>query len=142
MSVDTQRLSGKAGYLTYNGVIIPFTKMTPKVTRKLGDTTDSADYYEDQDMLATTQIPVAYTMNATLEGRFRRASTPSVFIANAFNSLTQIPITIGLDYITGEAWGHGLCDLSNFQTDEPVDDIITWSADIQSWGKFLPNTAS
>ncbi len=139
MSVDTQRISGKAGFLTYNGVIIPFTRLTPKVARKLGDTTDSADYDQDSDMIGTTQIPVTYTFSATLEGRFRRATTPTSFIANAFNSLTQIPIEIGLDFVTGLTWGSGLCDLSNFQTDEPVDDIVNWSADIVSWGIFTPN---
>ncbi len=140
MASDTDRVAGKNAYLLYNSIRIPIVKITPKVTRKLGDTTDSGDYSSDQDMIGTTQIPCTYTMEASIEGRFRRSSTPSGFLANAFNSLTQIPIVIGINFESGLIWGSGVCDLSDFQTDIPVDDIVNFTANIRSWGIFTPNS--
>ncbi len=139
MAADVDRISGKAGFFTYNDVVIPFTKFTPKVTRTLGNTTDSADYSQSQDMIGTTQIPITYTVDGTIEGRYRKSSTPSVFIANAFNSLTQIPIAFGLDFTTNRTLMSGAADLSDFQVDEPVDEIVTWSCSVKSWGIWTPN---
>lgn len=136
---DTDRLSGKAGYFTFSGTNIPFTKIEPSVDRKLGDTTDSGDYNSSQDMIGTTQIPVAYTVKATVEGRFRISVIPSTFLTAAFTSLTQIPIFIGLNALP-TVWGHGACDISNLKTSIPVDDIVTFSCDVVSWGAFTPNS--
>lgn len=136
---DTDRLTGKASYLTFNGVNIPITKMTPKVTRKLPDSTDSGDYSSAQDMIATTQIPCTYTVEGAIEGRFRKSVTPAQFLANSFTSITQIPIVLGLD-ASPTIWGTGVCDISDFSTDIPVEDIVNFTANIKSWGAFTPNT--
>lgn len=136
---DTDRLSGKASSFTFNGVPIPITKFTPKVVRGMADSTDSGDYSATQDMLCKTQIPVTYQVEASVEGRFRKSITPSAFIANAMTSATQIPITLGLD-ASPTIWGHGVCDIFNFQTDVPVDDIVTFTCDVKSWGAFTPNS--
>jgi hypothetical protein len=133
------RLSGKASYLTFGGVNIPITKVTPSVDRKLGDTTDNGDYNGTQDMLPTTQIPVGYTFKASIEGRFRKSVTPSSFLTVAFNSTTAIPIVIGLD-ASPTIWGDGQCDISNFKSDVPVDDIVNFSCDVVSYGTFTPNS--
>ena len=60
---DTDRLTGKQSFFTFNGVTVPIVKVTPKVNRKLADSTDSGDYNGSQDMLATTQIPSASPLN-------------------------------------------------------------------------------
>jgi len=134
------RLSGKAAYWTWGGTTIPITKITPKVTRKLGDTTDSGDYDATGDMLPTTQIPVGYTVEATIEGRFRYSTTPSVLLQFLFQSATQITCVFGLDINNSTIWGSGLFDVSDFQTDIPVDDIVTYTATIRSYGVFTPNS--
>ena len=140
MPSDTDRIAGKSGYFIYQGKVIPFTKYTPKVTRKLGDTTDSADYSQFQDMIGTTQIPCTYTIEGSVEGRFRRSSTPAFLISNSLDSLSQIFFVFGLNFLTGESLYSGRCDLSDFQTDVPVDDIVTFTANIRSWGIIAPNT--
>ena len=136
---DTDRISGKQSYWTFNGVNVPITKMTPKVTRKLGDSTDNGDYNSAQDMIATTQIPVTYTMEGAMEGRFRKSVVPSALIGNAFTSLSQIPIALGLD-ASPTLFGHGLCDISDFTCDVPVDDIVNYTCNVKSWGQFTPNS--
>ena len=138
MPTNTDRLSGKASYFTFNGVNIPITKMSPKVVRKLGDSTDSGDYISAQDMIGTTQIPVTYTVEGAIEGRFRKSVTPSSFLAIAFTSATQIPVVIGLD-ASPTIWGHGVCDISDFATEDPVDDVVTFTCNIKSWGQWTPN---
>ncbi len=133
------RIAGKASYFDYNGTTIPINKATCKVTRKLGDTTDSGDYDTTADMIATTQLPCTYTLEGTIEGKFRRSSTPGVIIAGLFSSLTNIPIIFGLDLVAGTILGHGNFDISDFSCEIPVDDIISFSASIKSNGTFTPN---
>lgn len=135
---DTDRVSGKQSYLTFNGTNVPITKVDPSVVRKLGDTTDSGDYNSTQDMLPNTQIPCTYHVEASIEGRFRKSVTPSSFLSIAFTSTTQIPIVIGIDQ-SPTVWGQGFCDISNFKSSIPVDDIISFSCDIVSWGSFTAN---
>lgn len=136
---NTDRPSGKASYWTFNGVNISITKMDVKIVRKLGDTTDSGDYNATQDMIGPTQVPVTCKVEGTMEGRFRLSSTPSSFIGPLFTSITQVPIVIGLN-LTPVIWGHGLCDISDFTTSIPVDDVVTYSCSFVSWGSFTPNS--
>jgi hypothetical protein len=136
---NTDRLSGKASYFTYNTVNIPITKITPKLMRKLADSTDSGDYSATPDMIGPTQIPVTMAVEGTAEGRFRLSSTPASIMAGLFTSLTQIPIVIGLN-ATPVIWGHGTCDISDFETSVPVDDIVNWTMSFKSWGIFTPNS--
>ena len=134
---DTDRLSGKASYWTFNGVVIPVTKQDVAYNRDFGKTTDSNDYAVAQDMLAHTQIPIAYQVEGSIEGRFRFTSAPSDLIAGAVTSLTQIPCVFGLN---GSAvQGHGLVDLFNLKISVPVEDIVTYTADVKSYGAWTPN---
>ena len=132
------RLSGKVASWIINSIKIPITKMTPKITRALGDTTDSADYDSVGDMIAKTQIPISYYVEASVEGRFRKAYIPSSLLAILFTSATNLPVTFALD--TGTIWGHGNFDISDFQTDVPVEEIVTYSCTIKSNGVFTPNS--
>src|SRR5271166_6522843 len=114
---DTDRLSGKASYWTFNGVVIPITKQDVAYARDMGKTTDSADYSVSQDMLTHTQIPIAYQVEGSIEGRYRLSATPTL-IGYAVTSLTQIPCVFGLNgsYVQG----HGLFDLFNLKISDPV----------------------
>ncbi len=134
---DFDRRSGKACYFTFGGLDIPIVKMTPKVTRKLGDTTDNGDYDEDQNMVATTQIPCTYTNEATIEGRFRVSTTPSSWLTRLFTGASNIDIVFGID--NDNIWGSGAFDISDFSTDIPVDDIVNYTATVRSNGIMTPN---
>lgn len=133
---DTDRLSGKASYWTFNNVAIPITKKEVNYVRDVQRTTDSEDYNVSQDMLAHTQIPVAYQVEGSIEGRFRKSTTPGL-IAMAVTSLTQIECVFGMDGSIVQ--GRGLVDLFNLRISEPVDDIVNYTADIKSWGAWTPN---
>jgi hypothetical protein len=133
---DVDRLSGKASYWTFNGVTIPITKSDLTYNRDMGKTTDSNDYSISQDMLCHTQIPVAYQVEGSIEFRYRFSSTPGL-ILTAVTSLTQIPMVIGLN--NSFVQGHGVVDLFNLKISSPVEDIITGTADVKSWGNWVPN---
>jgi hypothetical protein len=139
---DTDRRSGKQAYWTFNSVTVPITKMSPKITRKLGDTTDSGDYDDTGDMLPTTQIPVGYTIEAGIEGRFRINYMPAL-LSLCTTSATQIEAVIGIAVSpTSVVWGSGLFDISDFATDIPVDDIVNYTANIKSYGIFTTGPIS
>jgi hypothetical protein len=131
------RESGKASYLTINSVQIPITKTTPKVDRKCADTTDSGDYQSTQDMLFPTQVPVSVGTEIAVEGRFRKSSTPAAIIAQLYTSATNIPCVLGID--SGTIWGHGNVDITDYQQDNPVDDVITFTCTLKSNGVWTPN---
>jgi len=133
---DTDRLSGKASYWTFNGDVVPITKIDCSYIRDMGKTTDSNDYNVSQDMLTHTQIPISYQIEGSIEGRFRFSQTPGT-IQIAVTSLTQIPCVFGLNGSTVQ--GHGLVDLFNLKISQPVEDIVTYTADVKSWGAWTPN---
>ena len=136
MSSSLDRYSGKASYFLYGGTNIPITKLTIKPERKNADSTDSGDYNVATDMICPTQIPVSIKVTASIEGRFRRNTVAPAMYATMFTSLTQIPCTFGLDL--SALAGHGLFDISNFQIENPMDEIQTYTAEIVSNGPFTP----
>ena len=130
------RLSGKSAYLTFNGYTLPFKKLSQKVTRKCADSTDSGDYYTQNDMLFPTQIPVSVKTEQTIEGTFRFSSTPQAVVTALYTSLTNIPAQFGLN-ASGQL-GTGNVDITDFSCDAPVDDIVTWTATMTSNGQWTP----
>jgi hypothetical protein len=132
------RLTGKASYFLFNGNQVPITKVTPKVTRKLADTTDSGDYVSTADMLFPTQLPVSVGTEFAIEGRYRKSSTPAGLVATLYTDATSVTALFGMD--AGTIWGHGSFDISDFQTDSPVDDTVTFTCSMKSNGQFFPNS--
>lgn len=131
------RLSGKASYLTLGGTNIAITKYGPKVPRKLADWTDSGDYNSTADMIFPGQVPVSAPLEVSVEGRYRKSTTPSAIVALLATSATNIPCVLGLD--AGTIWGHGNVDIANFETDVVYDDIVTFTCDLKSNGQWTPN---
>ena len=134
----SDRLTGKASYLSFNGVLIGITKTSPKVNRVCQDVTDSGDYNSTADMIGPTQIPVSTQVVLSVEGRYRKSSTPSAIIAQLFTSATQIPCVLGLD--SGTIWGHGYVDITDFQTDVPYDDVVTFTCTLTRNGLWTGNS--
>lgn len=132
------RLTGKASYFIFGITTIPITKTTGKIIRKLADSTDSGDYYSTPDMIGPTQIPVSVRVELSIEGRYRKSSTPSAIVANLFTDITQVPMVLGMD--AGTIWGHGLADISDFQTDQPVEDTVTFTCNVVSYGLWTGNS--
>src|SRR5208282_424756 len=133
---DTDRLSGKASYLTFNSVVVPITKRDVNYNRTFGKLTDSSDYVVAQDMVAQTQIPITYQVEGSIEFRYRISTTPAL-IAIGVTSLTQIPCVFGINGTYVE--GHGVVDLFNIKISTPVEDTITGTADVKSFGAWVPN---
>jgi hypothetical protein len=132
------RLTGKASYFTFNGIIIPITKVSAKVTRALANTTDNGDYYQQNDMIFPTQLPVSCPTEFAVEGRYRFSSTPAALIATLYTGVFGIPAIFGLN--ASAVWGHGTFDISDFETDDPVEDVVTFTCTMKSNGQFTPNS--
>lgn len=130
------RLTGKQSGFLLNGYAIPITKATPKTTRKLADITDNGDYDSNTDLLWPTQLPVMAPVEMTVEGRFRRSVTPAAIIALLYTGATAVLARFFLDQ--NLIYGSGLFDISDFQTDSPVDDTVTFTCTVRSNGKFTP----
>jgi hypothetical protein len=131
------RLSGKQSYFTYNGYQIPIDKLEMKGERQNVDSTDSGDYDLQTDQVYPTQIPVTSRVTATISGKFRKTSVGPVFWYSIFTNLTAVPCQFGADL--GTLYGHGTFDINSFQITSPLTDVVTYSAEIISNGKFFPN---
>ena len=130
------RLTGKAGYVTYNNYTIPITKWTSKTTRNLPDSTDTGDYNQSTDLIYHTRIPVSVDMELTVEGRYRKSVIPPAVISVLFTGANALPCVLGLDSST--IFGHGNFDLSDFTCDLPSEDVVTFTCTLMSNGVFTP----
>lgn len=130
------RFTGKQSYFLINGYTVPITKATPKTTRKLADVTDNGDYDTPSDLLWPTQLPVMAPVEMTIEGRFRKSSTPAAIISLLYTGATAVPTRLGMDAST--VYGSGNFDISDFSSDMPVDDVVTFTCTVRSNGKFTP----
>jgi hypothetical protein len=131
------RIAGNQSSFTLNGTVIPITKYTPKVNRKLADTTDTGDYDATSTLIANSQVPVSYHLELNVEGKFRKSVTPTALIAELFTGATAIPVVLTL--AQGVLFGHGNFDLSDFSCDVPAEDTVTFSCTLKSNGPFTPN---
>lgn len=132
------RLTGKASYLLFDGVMIAITSYKPKTERKLADTTDSGDYNTQADLVFPTQIPVSAAVELSVEGRYRKSSTPSALIATLYQGGGPYPVVLGLD--AGTLAGHGNFDVSDFEASVPVQDTVTFTCTMKSNGQYIPNS--
>jgi predicted secreted protein len=132
--MPVQKLSGKASYLTYKGTRLSITKVTPKFTRGMADTTASDNYDVTSDLLWKSQIAVTGSMELSVEGRFDLNSTNSVILADLASGVAAQPVVLGLNATT--VFGHGNFDISEFTADEPVDDTVNFTATLMSNGVF------
>lgn len=132
------RLTGKQSYFFLNGFYIPITKASPRTARKLADVTDNGDYDTNTDLLWPTQLPVSAPVEISIEGRFRKSTTPAAIIALLYTGATAVQTRFGLDAQT--IYGSGLFDISDFQTDAPVDDTVTFTCTVRSNGRFTPGS--
>lgn len=130
----SDKLTGKASGVTFNGTALYITKYAPKVTRTLVPTTDSGDYDADSDLLHETQLAVKVSMELTVEGYYRKSQTDNAVIAALYSGAAALPVVLRLD--AGSLFGHGNFDLSEFSSEVPLEDKVTWTATLKSNGKF------
>jgi hypothetical protein len=133
--MPVSKIAGKGGSFSYNGTVIPFKKWSGKVTRKLADTTDSADYDVSSNMIHESQVPVSLTQEVTIEGNVDLNTTEAQIITQLYSGAAAVA-TI-LKHTPAVVYGHGNFDLSDFTCDQPVDDTVTFSATLKSNGVFV-----
>jgi hypothetical protein len=129
------KLEGKAGTITYGAASINWTKITEKVTRELGDTTDSTNYDAGSNMLWQAQLPVKLGLEYSIEGWFDTTLTPAAFVGTLFSA--SGPFNLLFTLVSGTIVGHGNFDLSDFELGAPIDNTVTFSATLKSNGVFI-----
>jgi hypothetical protein len=131
------KITGKAGFIFYNGTQLPIRRFSLRITRNVADCTDSSDYDSVADLIGPTQIPTSAVAEGTIEGCYRRSSTASVIIANLFTGITAVPCTFGIDANT--PIGSGTFDITDYQQDAPLGDVVSFTCTVRSNGLFKPN---
>jgi hypothetical protein len=133
------RLTGKASYFTFDGINVPITKATLKISRADKDTSDNGDYNQSQDLITPTQLIVNAQPTFDIEGRFRKSVIPSLMSLTVFQSNPGgILAVLGLDAST--IAGHGYFDITDFEIVDDVMDTVTYTASMKSNGVFTANS--
>lgn len=132
------KLTGKASSFLFNGTSIPISKYSPKSTRKLADTTDSANYDAGTDLIHNSQLPASIQMELSVEGKFSKSKTNAALITQLYSGATAVPTILNLD--AGTIYGHGNFDMGDFSADVPVEDTVSWTATFRSNGVFTPGS--
>ncbi len=136
--MSEQRFTGKLATLSVGGVRIYKSKISAKINTKLADVTDDANYDPATDMIYTAQLKVAVGVELSVEGYYRKDSTPSTVIASAFDGSTG-PKAVAFAVGTGYSHFSGNYDLSDLSIDAPVDDVVKISFTLKSNGIVTPN---
>lgn len=134
-----QRIVGKAQTLLYGGATLYITKAAPKATRKLADTTDTGDYDAATDLVYPSQLAASVKTEFSVEGRYRKDSTPTALIAKLFDGAAGA-LTVAWSPTSGLSHFGGKYDLSDFSIDSQTEETVTWSGTLVSNGKINPNS--
>src|SRR4051794_5909943 len=74
-------VTGKAGKVTVAGATLTFTKWTAKPKKEYAKSTDSSNYVPGTKQLWTSQLAGEQNLEATVEGNWSRANTPTNLIS-------------------------------------------------------------
>ena len=128
------KLAGKAGTFSYNGTLIPFKVMKPKVATEYADNTDSSNYDVTTNLVHKAQTPVTTQVELSIEGMFDLNTTDSTLITQLYSGAAAVPVIINLN--STKVFGHGNFDLTDFEASIPIDDMVTFTASLKSNGVF------
>ena len=132
------KLTGKASSITLSGTTLYITKVSPKVTRELADTTDSTSYDAASDMIQPSQLPVKVSMELSVEGWFYIGQADTALLNLAYSGATAVPVVLKSN--ASSIYGHGNFDLSDFESSHPIDNTVTYSATLKQNGVFTPGS--
>jgi hypothetical protein len=135
MAFDAEgRGTGGQQKLTIGGKAIKVTSCTPNVTKNMADAADSGDYDPTTKMIQLKRIPISVEVSFDVEGFFRLYSTPGDILAKVV-SADPVPLVYMPDGVN--ALMSGDFHLNDFSSDNPFDDMITWSATAEPAGPVV-----
>jgi len=82
-----------------------------------------------------SQLPVSLQTEISIEGFFDTSATHAAIISQLYSGATAVPVILNL--ATSTIFGHGNFDISDFETDVPTDESVTFSATLKSNGVFI-----
>lgn len=132
------KLTGKSGTVVIAGNPLNFTKFGTSVARVLADTTDSQNYDGSTDLIWKSQLPVTSGVEIEISGWYDTSITAAALTTILFSGATAVLCSI--KFSTGTIFGHGAFDITDFKTDNPVDNTVGYSCKLVSNGVFVPNS--
>ncbi len=128
------KIGGQAASLTYNANTIYFTKVTPKATRKLADSTDSSNFDVTSGLIWMAQLAVTASVEVAVEGYFYTDTTDPNLLADLFSSAAARACIIKLSSTV--TLGHGNFDIGDLEVGIVTDETTTIKFTLKSNGVF------
>jgi len=147
MLYGDDRTTGTSGFVTFerddvdlSPIKIPVTSWEVQCRKAFQDTTNSANYDSDSNLVYPTRSPSTIVTEGEIRGRFRLSRIPVTILSSLYSggAVPKISLYIRPDFM----FGTGYFSISNFAIQSPIDDIVGFDCRIVSYGFFDVNTSS
>jgi hypothetical protein len=125
---------GAQATVTINGNVLYLISIETTADRKLANTTDNSSYDAGTGLLWPTQLPVQAPITFMIKGWYDQTVTGTAISNYLYTSAGPAPVVF--TQATGNIYGHGNFDFSNFKQSLPVDDTVSFDLTLVSNGKF------
>lgn len=129
------KITGKAGTITYNTVVLSITKWESDIDKDMADSTDSSNYDATTQLIHKAQLAVSIQNSVSVEGYFDLNTTDADFIAQLYSANAPVAVILGLT--ASVVFGHGNFDLTKFKVTTPITkDMVSFTCTLLSNGIF------
>jgi hypothetical protein len=132
------KVTGQANSFTYNGNTVYTTKVTPKVERKMADSTDTGNYDPTSGLIHKSQLPVTTQTTIDFEGFYYTDTTNAQVLADLYAATAARPVVVKINGTN--TLGHGNADLTSLEVGIVADDIVTVKGTLMSNGVWTPGS--
>lgn len=133
----SDKLAGNQVGLTFGGTEVKVTKVTPKVTKEMADSTDSGNYDATSKLIHREQLAHSISTELSVEGKFRTANpaTTSALLAKCYKGDAAAAGAVKVDPSTTLFSGNW--DITDFEADIPIDNVVTFKCTLKSHGVIV-----
>lgn len=111
---------------------IPIRGWTCKVDVKTSDVTSSVFYSPKHDLVFSGALPVGVALEARAEGVFRLFTIPQTLIKSLFDGSAFAHVILGHSDV--DVFAEGVFNPTNFVITSMIDDAVTYSVALKSYG--------
>jgi predicted secreted protein len=128
------KMSGKSGTFSYSNSTVTITQWTASQSVNQADTTGSDCYDTNSNLVHKQQIPTSSSWEISIEGPWNPTDGNTQLLA-AYNAAGNGTANCSLVTITNSTFFSGVVSVSSFELTVPLEDTVTYSATLMSYGK-------
>jgi predicted secreted protein len=128
------KMTGKDGAFTYSAAELTITQWSASFTVNQADTTGSDCFDTNSNLVYKQQLPTTGSWEISIEGPWNPSDGNTEDIP-AFNAAGNGTANCTLVTVTNSTFFSGPVSVSSFEITVPLEDAVTYSATLMSYGK-------